>query len=191
MKEKPTDGARAAWLYAESPAKAKYDARLVGKWQMFVPPDHIDAACKAIEHRIQAGELGISGKVSTGGLRPHAKDDSYVIIVYAADWRDLDDLRRMLRVIRNAGFTSRIYFKRDVESLAGEYTTPFAFGDDRATGALSPRPNIRKVVSIWGSPEADVIQTKWVDGKTWTVVTDANVAQVISLISQQDAEMGR
>jgi hypothetical protein len=46
---------------------------------------YIDAAWEAIEHRIQAGKLGISGKVSTGGFQPHAKDDSYVIIVYAAD----------------------------------------------------------------------------------------------------------
>ena len=162
---------RAGWLRAESPSTQPYDRDLVGKWQLFIPRSAIDDVWASIAAAIERGELGISGKVSTTLADPRAHDaNAHVVILYAADWRDVDDLRRMLRRIRAAGMVQPLYFKRDSETLSSQYS-------DRG-----PR-----TVSVWGSPAGDTIRTKWTgDGKKWVEVTDENEAAIIAEIQAQD-----
>lgn len=170
MTERPSQ-ARTGWLRAEPTPKPPYDAAQVGKWQLFIPRSAIDAVWAEFAGAVERGELGISAKVSTVLSKPDAHDpNAHVVILYAADWRDLDDLRRMLRRIRDADVVQALYFKRDRETLASQYS-------DRG----------RRTVSVWGSPSGDTIRTKWVgDGKTWVEVTAENQAAIVAQIESQD-----
>ena len=163
--------ARVAWLYAESPTNLPYNATLVGKWQLFIPRTAIDEVWADLASAVERGELGTSAKVSAALSSPNAHDpNSHVVILYAADWRDLDDLRRMLRRIRDAGIAQHVYFKRDHETLANEYSS-----------------RRKRNVSVWGSPSGDMIRTKWVgNGKTWVEVTAENQAKIIAEVQDQD-----
>lgn len=159
--------ARVVWLYAESDPKPEYNSELVGKWQLFIPRSAVDRVWAEMGSATERGELGISAKVSGTLSNPNAHDPtSHVVILYAADWRDLDDLRRMLRRIREAGINQKVYFKRDRETLAGKYSQQG-----------------RPTVSVWGSPSGDTIQTKWVgNGKAWVEVTSDNEAALLAEI---------
>lgn len=171
-KQQPST-ARTVWLYAEPAAKPLYDSDLVGKWQVFVPRSVVDKVWAEFAGATERGELGISAKVSAALSNPNAHDpNSHVVILYAADWRDLDDLRRILRRIRASGVEQSVYFKRDRETLAGRYS----IRDSRTT------------VSVWGSPTGDTIRTKWVGtGKTWVEMTSENREVTIAHIQREDA----
>lgn len=172
MKKHPSK-ARAAWLYAEPPTKPPYHATLVGKWQLFIPRTAIDEVWADLASAVERGELGISAKVSTAQPNPNAHDpNTHVAILYAADWRDLDDLRQMLRRIRDAGIAQHVYFKRDRETLASQYSS-----------------RGKRNVSVWGSPSGDKIRTKWVgDGNSWVEVTVENQKTVVAQIQAQDRD---
>jgi hypothetical protein len=100
---------------------------------------------------------------SSGGPAEH------VVIVYAADWRDVADVRRILRTVRAGLATGWVHFKRDLETLAGVYGT-----------------RGRKGVSVWNSRNCDQISTRWLTGNS-VVVTDENAAEVVAAIERQDA----
>lgn len=164
--------ARAVWLYAEREPKPLYDPALVGKWNVFVPRTAVDKVWAALADATERGELGISAKVSASLSNPNAHDpNSHVVILYAADWRDIEELRRMLRRIREAEIKQSVYFKRDIETLSGKYST-----------------KNKPTVSVWGSPSGDMIRTKWVgSGKVWVEVTPDNREAIVAQIEEQDA----
>lgn len=170
MVERPSE-ARVTWVRAEPTPKPPYDRDLVGKWNLFIPKAAIDEVWAEFASAVEAGEFGISAKVSAALPNPEAHDpNAHVVILYAADWRDFDDLRRMLRRIRSAGIAQAVYFKRDRETLASQYS-------DRG----------KRTVSVWGSPSGDTIRTKWVgDGKSWVEVTAENQAELIAQIEAHD-----
>jgi len=95
----------------------------------------------------------------------------HVIIVYAADWRDLADLRRILGILRDAGLAQGwIHFKRDRETRSGAYLN---------------RGN--RGVSIWNAaPGGCEISTKWLTGKR-VVLSPEIERDVIAQIEAQDA----
>ena len=163
--------ARVVWLYAEAEPKPTYDSLLVGKWQIFVPRTAINRVWEELAEATQRGDLGISSKVSGTLSNPNAHDpNSHVIVLYAADWRNLDDLRRMLRRIREAGVEQAIYFKRDRETLAGQYSK-----------------KDKPIVSVWGSPSGDTIRSKWIgNAKAWVEINAENQEHFIERIKELD-----
>jgi Domain of unknown function (DUF1917) len=169
--EQTPSQAKVVWLNAERVPKPSYEAALVGKWQLFIPRVSVDKVWAELSKATEVGELGISAKVSGTLSDPNAHDpSSHVVILYAADWRHLDDLRRMLRRIRGAGIEQSVYFKRDRETLAGKYS-------------VQGKPT----VSVWGSPSGDMIRTKWLgNGTTWVEVSAENQAAIIAQIQAQD-----
>jgi len=169
---KPSKVTDEFWLWAEKAGPPPLNPDYVGKWQVFVDRAHVDKAWNDIATLVHAGELGPSAKVSTARSNPNAVGgpDTHVLIVYAQDWRDLADLRRILRKLREIGLAQGwVHFKRDRETLAGAYTVQG-----------------RKSVSVWNAPPGiDEITTKWVTGKRLTV-TDENEAEVILAIASKD-----
>lgn len=165
--------ARTVWLYAEPTPKPTYDSALVGKWQLFIPRVAVDKVWEDLANATESGELGVSAKVSAALSNLNAHDlGSHVVILYASDWRDLDDLRRLLRRIRKTGIEQTVYFKRDRETLADKYSE-----------------KSKPTVSVWGSPSGDMIRTKWTgNGKTWVEVTAENQGVVIAQIEEQDED---
>ena len=94
-----------------------------------------------------------------------------VIIVYANDWRDTADVRRILKTLRRAGLAGGwVHFKRDRETLAGAY------------GVRGHRG-----VSVWNARPGghDEISTKWITGRP-VPVTDGNSAEIVAAIELVD-----
>jgi len=172
---KPSQIADEYWVHVTMVGWPAHDNSHVGKWQVFVSREHVDEAWTKVASLVLAGELGPSAKVSTARPNPNAVGgpDMHVVIVYAQDWRDLTDLRRILRKLREIGLaTGWVHFKRDRETLAGAYTVRGRTG-----------------VSVWNAPPGvDEITTKWVTGKRLTV-TDENEAEVIEAITGKDAPL--
>lgn len=149
------------------------DDDFVGKWQIFLDREHVDEAWAKVVALVLAGELGPSAKVSTARQNRNGigGPNKHVMVVYAKDWRDLPDLRRILRRLREVGLGQRwVHFKRDRETLTGAYTVRGRMG-----------------VSVWNAPPGvDEITTKWVTGTRLTV-TDENEAVVVDAITSKDA----
>jgi hypothetical protein len=110
--------------------------------------------------------------VSTAKPNPNAvgAPNLHVLVVYASDWRDISDLRRILRKLREVGLAQGwVHFKRDSETRVGAYTVQGRTG-----------------VSVWNAPPGvDEITTKWVSGKRLTV-TDENESEVVGAIVSKD-----
>ena len=162
------------WLWSENPARVPGDPKTSGKWQIYVQREYVDEAWSTIVSMVEADQLGPAAKVSTAKENPNSSSgpDLHVIIVYAADWRDLEDLRRILRALRDAGLAQGwVHFKRDLETRGGAYLNRGSRG-----------------VSVWNAaPGGDEISTKWTTGKR-VVVTSDNVDEVVRQIEGQDAK---
>ena len=142
---------------------------------VYVAPDHVDAVWARVAEMVRAGELGPLAKAATAWAPPGRPDprDHHVMIVYAADWRDIADVRRILRALRAAGIgTEWLHFKRNLETESSAY---LKLG--------------RRGVSVWNAtPGGDVISTKWVTGER-LIVTEENAVEVVATIAAGDAEV--
>lgn len=84
---------------------------VVGKW---ISRDLTEQLWQGIRGATIEGCLGIGAKVSPDRTRA---------CVYTRDYRDIDDLRRVLGVLRAIGVTGWITYKRDCETAHGVYGT--------------------------------------------------------------------
>ena len=172
---KPSQITDEFWVQVEMTNQPPYDESYGGKWQVFIDRAYVDEAWTNIAALVFAGELGPSAKVSTARPNPNAVGgtDTHVVIAYAQDWRDLTDLRRILRKLREIGLGQGwVYFKRDRETRDGVYTVRGYKG-----------------VSVWSAPPGiDEITTKWITGERLTV-TDENEADVVRVITSKDAPL--
>lgn len=169
---KPSNITDQFWVWVRAPSRMPYEEGNAGKWQVFVDREHVDESWSNVAAGVLVGELGPSAKVSTARPNPDAVGGSnlHVLIVYAADWRDISDLRRILRKLREIGLAQGwVHFKRDRETRAGAYTV-----------------RGHKGVCVWNAPPGvDEITTKWVSGKPLTV-TDENESEVVAAIVRKD-----
>lgn len=175
MRALPSTEVGRSWIFARSTARDLPDddphATRVGKWLLYVPRPHVDATWETIADLTQTRKLGPATKVSTTESNPNARGDAHLICVYASDWRNVGDVRRILRVLRDARVaTTAVHFKRDRETLAG------AYGNRGHRG-----------VCVWNSPSGETIRTKWWTGRP-VEVTDVNAAEIVAYIEAQDAQ---
>jgi hypothetical protein len=174
---RPSQNADDYWIYAESPERRPVDsatAETYGKWQVFVPRIHVDQTWDTVANLVETRKLGPSAKVSTAKPNPNSSSgpDLHVIIVYAPDWRDVAQVRRILKSLREAGIARGwVHFKRDRETYAGAYVV-----------------RGRQGVSVWNARpgDTDEISTKWVTGNP-ILVTDASAADIVAAIEMIDA----
>jgi hypothetical protein len=119
-KDEPTDCTKSWWLYAESRRKHKKATKNSGKWILFIPPEHINAAWEQIKDATEQGPLGGRAKCSTKkGWK--GKGNDYVIIVYTYDYKDTTDVMRIREELRELGFTKPIPYKTDADTKAKKY----------------------------------------------------------------------
>ena len=121
---KPTTELDDYWLFAQRGSGA-YPAHgeLGGKWLLFVPVAQIDEVWDKIRVATEHGLLGGSSKVATAKPSPNAKNAAVrVICVYTYDWTDRDDVMRVREQLRELGFRSKISYKADSETIAGNYS---------------------------------------------------------------------
>jgi hypothetical protein len=120
---KPSEVTSSPWIYAERKAGSYPPAtERNGKWLVFVLVEEVDQAWSKIKEATEAGELGDSAKVATMWPRPHISDQgSRVICVYTYDWMDEADVRRVRQALRELGFTWKLAYKSDRDTLDGKY----------------------------------------------------------------------
>jgi hypothetical protein len=175
---KPSQNTSGFWIYKENPRQVPKRGNNPrgdpGKWQLFISRPNVDAVWATVTNLVQEGKLGPAAKVSTMKPNPNTPPggtDLHVIIVYAADWRDVSDVRRILKSLRDSGLARDwIHFKRDKETESGVYVVHGYQG-----------------VSVWNAPPGtgDEITTKWCTGKP-ILVTDENAASIVAFIEQND-----
>lgn len=95
-----------------SPGQGAY----VGKWLLFAGESQIAQAWEIIASATESGRLGGEAKRSEEPNR-----GAYVICVYTVDYRDLGDVGRVLAVLRELGFSARIFYKEDAATYAMRY----------------------------------------------------------------------
>lgn len=120
---KPSEVTGFPWLYAERKAGTYPPAtEQSGKWLIFTPVEQVDQTWATIKESTEAGKLGDSAKVATMYPSPLNKDPSRrVICVYTYDWTDEADVRRVRQALNELGFTWKLAYKADRDTLAGKY----------------------------------------------------------------------
>jgi hypothetical protein len=111
------------WLYVSAPGRENlvYDPDTWGKWLVFVHADeNTHLLWEAVESAVLSGKLGPAAEIPED--YPCA-GRSVPIVVYTADWRDREDVHRVLLELRRLGFGGRLTYKTDAATLAGKYGT--------------------------------------------------------------------
>ncbi|MDA8301919.1 MAG: DUF1917 domain-containing protein [Actinomycetota bacterium] len=148
-----------------------------GKWLVMVSPEEVDAVWAEVAGATRAGELGPSSKAGTEWQRQAMRASTHLICAYCEDWRDIEDLRRVLTALRRLGLSTGIAsFKRDKDTIAGEY---------QDAGRL-PNPSVW-VAYAGGVEEPVRLYTKWLSTR-WpfakTELDGTNDAEVARKIEE-------
>jgi hypothetical protein len=89
---------------------------------VFVPADTVDEYWALIKEAIHKGWLGPSAKVATAYDNPNTRDPGErPIMVYTIDWRDHEDVERVLCALRGLGISWRLPYKTDDATTEGRY----------------------------------------------------------------------
>lgn len=117
--DRPSLHERPAWLHVAALSLKSFDSNeSTGKWCIFRSEHDSDESWWTIQS-LAADEKIILAKVSTAiGRRYH---DGHVICVYTLDWNDHADLMAVREVLRVAGFTEEMGYKRDVDTTRRIY----------------------------------------------------------------------
>jgi Basophilic leukemia-expressed protein Bles03 len=120
----PSRTTKMYWIVQDAPevGPEAFEDELAGKWLIFLPPEKVDEAWIRVRNATSLNELGISAKVSTAKPNPDSRDDTKVIYVYTADWRDEIDVMRVRNRLKELGFIDRLGYKRNIETFKGEYS---------------------------------------------------------------------
>jgi hypothetical protein len=106
------------WLSLTAPRKRFVSSERSGKWCVYRPGDSVDAAWIQVLSLISTGGL-LCAKVSTKQSVLSGGFEQHVICVYTTDWEDREDVMRVRKVLRSVGFTERLGYKRDIDTLLG------------------------------------------------------------------------
>lgn len=120
---KPSQVTDTPWIYAHRKLGSYPKAtKQSGKWLIFTPVEKVDETWAIINEATEAGKLGDSAKVATMYPNPLNKDPSRrVICVYTYDWTDEADVHRVRQALRELGFTWKLAYKADRDTLEGKY----------------------------------------------------------------------
>ncbi|MFI2279660.1 putative phosphothreonine lyase domain-containing protein [Nocardia beijingensis] len=145
----PTEVTDQWWIHVRAEGRRpQLGEATSGKWLVFVPIRYLNQYWQIVKEAVQDGKLGPGAKVATARPNPHQTDPTRrPIVVYTTDWRDVDDVRRVLRGLRSLGITWRLTYKTDEATTtgvygrhAGTYVSPSGSSDiiDRITSRSKP-----------------------------------------------------
>lgn len=120
---KPSEVRHTPWLFAERKiGEYPQHTERGGKWLIFVPFAAIDEVWLRIKQATEHGLLGGLSKVATALDNPHASNvSSKVICVYTYDSDDEADVMLVREQLRELGITTKIPYKSDQATEAGNY----------------------------------------------------------------------
>ncbi|HLJ58898.1 MAG TPA: putative phosphothreonine lyase domain-containing protein [bacterium] len=123
VKASPSEVTDTPWIYARRQIGDYPEAtERSGKWLIFTPVERIDETWAAIKAATEAGRLGDSSKVATMYPNPlNRNPSSRVVCVYTYDSTDEVDVHRVRDVLRELGFTQKLPYKTDRDTLKGNY----------------------------------------------------------------------
>lgn len=128
------------WLWANDPRGQPESERLwSGKWLWFPPMRLLDTAWDTVREATQNSLLGYCSKAATLiNSRPGSDDSRRPICVYTHDWRDIEDVRRVLTALRGLGIVDVLVYKTDADTKRGRY--------GRAASTYMASPGRRDVI---------------------------------------------
>ncbi|MFB7852654.1 putative phosphothreonine lyase domain-containing protein [Streptomyces sp. NPDC056053] len=121
--DRPATCTHTPWLWADNASEHPDKEHLwSGKWLWFPPICLLDASWETIRIATQDGLLGYRSKAATLiNARPGSDESRRPICVYTHDWRDLDDVRRVLNALRDLGIVDVLLYKTDSDTKQGLY----------------------------------------------------------------------
>jgi len=141
----PSTNTTDAWIHAKGVGEGFYQdgQTYVGKWLIFVSHEDIDVVWERIRKATESGQLGIASKASTS--RPSGyKSTDHVICVYTCDFRDKDNVGKVLKELRELGIKGRVYYKTDQATLTGVYTREGPFTKKKGRASLYSSDDFEK-----------------------------------------------
>jgi hypothetical protein len=105
------------WIYCGRSDDWSNTRDYIGKWMVFRKPEDVDEVWNGITSSIP--EKLTVAKVSTKEYIN--RQGTHVICIYTKDYRDIEDVKKTLNVLRSLGIQDRIYYKPDVMTMANVY----------------------------------------------------------------------
>lgn len=125
------------WIHVQGAGlrAQKAEETVVGKWLIFVLREHVDGVWRNVKRATEDGSLGFAAKVSTS--RPSSYNSAkHVICVYTSDFRNKNDVARVLAGLRNIGVGGKLSYKTDQATLNGVYSQDGPFTKTKARASL-------------------------------------------------------
>lgn len=107
-----------AWLELTAPGQEFESTNLSGKWLILRDRSDIDAAWIAVRALVSTGAV-LCAKVSTRQSVLRGGFPQHVVCVYTRNWRARKDVMRTREVLRAAGFSELLRYKRDADTARG------------------------------------------------------------------------
>jgi DNA polymerase-3 subunit epsilon len=148
------------WLHASAPAGGTLDPARAGRWLLFPALTHHDRAWELIRDATRAGRLGVAATASTA-FPSQARPGCGTIMVHTRDCGDREDVRRVLRALRDLGVGRRLEYKPDRPPRAGTV----GGGPTRALLYVSP-PGSPELIDRPGTPVIGVSPMVVIDVET-------------------------
>ena len=120
---RPATCTHTQWLWADNHHDHPDTERLwSGKWLWFPPICLLDTSWDTIRTATRDGLLGHRSKAATLINTRRGSDDSRrPICVYTNDWRDLDNVRKVLNALRDLGIVDVLLYKTNADTERGRY----------------------------------------------------------------------
>jgi hypothetical protein len=111
---KPSAVTSAYWVSAASP-NTFYSSEHSGKWCIFCTAVDVDDLWAKVSYLAAKGMIAYAKASTALGHKPD--DETHVICAYTLDYRNTEELMRTRAVLRTAGITQPLRYKRDIDSL--------------------------------------------------------------------------
>lgn len=111
------------WVWADHPDEDPDRERLwSGKWLWFPPLCLLDTSWESVRTATHDGLLGYRSKAATLiNTRSGSDDTRRPICIYTNDWRDLEDVERILAALRDLGIVDVLLYKTDTDTQRQRY----------------------------------------------------------------------
>lgn len=138
--ELPTQSTK-VWITRAAPqVRSFYSNERSGKWCLVCETDEADEAWLRICDLLDRSELLVA-KVSTLSSQRFSGFRTHVICVYTLDWEDRAEVARVRQVLRAAGFSTSMGYKRDIDTMMPQPGRPeFLYQDADFLGQTSLAP---------------------------------------------------
>lgn len=113
-----------SWFWAQSPDAPPFpeSAPWAGKWLWFPPLSYLDQAWATVCAGVRENRLSYRAKVGTlRNARPGSGDTRRPICIFTLDWRDTQEVERVLHALRDAGIKDSLHYKTDHDTREGRY----------------------------------------------------------------------